>query len=133
MSPAPQRSPGLSAARAEGLLCDLLAGFSTRGFQRKLDNLLSVQPKASGQGWWWQLDGRKELVLRVQREVLPNYGFPDDEMGFALAVEAMQPFLGSSTIAKLSEAIQQKLRLPAVGEGVMRDEEPEAEPPVIVH
>lgn len=106
--------PKLTPARARAMLADLLAGFSSKSFQRKLDVLFSAQ---AGQNPQAEKDllfvpGRTELALSVQREVLPRYGFDGSEHGVAQMLEAIQPLLAKdSRLVEQSEAIRQKLRI----------------------
>eukprot|EP00438_Fugacium_kawagutii_P026230 Skav233545 [mRNA] locus=scaffold563:10116:17863:+ [translate_table: standard] len=95
------------------MLTDLLAGFSSKSFQRKLDVLFSAQ---AGQNRAAKdllyVPGRTELALSVQREVLPRYGFDGSEDGVAQMLEAIQPLLAKdSRLVEQSEAIRQKLRI----------------------
>lgn len=105
--------PKLTPARARAMLTDLLAGFSSKSFQRKLDVLFSAQ---AGQNRAAKdllyVPGRTELALSVQREVLPRYGFDGSEYGVAQMLEAIQPLLAKdSRLVEQSEAIRQKLRI----------------------
>uniref|UniRef100_A0A6T0V9H0 Protein C10 n=1 Tax=Alexandrium monilatum TaxID=311494 RepID=A0A6T0V9H0_9DINO len=107
-SSAAPRGIGLTLNRAKALLQELLSGVSSPRFQKKLATVTSA----------W---GRRELVLNVQREVLPCYGFDGSEYGFEEVAVALHPFLSDSKILELSEAIARKLTLPqsacaAVGE-----------------
>mmetsp|Transcript_20532 Transcript_20532/g.59455 ORF Transcript_20532/g.59455 Transcript_20532/m.59455 type:complete len:185 (-) Transcript_20532:515-1069(-) len=85
----------LSMNRARALLQELLAGFSSPRFQRKL---------ASSTSDW----GRRELILDVQRDVLPRYGFEGNENFHQLAL-AMQPFAADPRVAEICEAIAGRL------------------------
>jgi len=103
--------PKLTPARARAMLADLLLGFSSKSFQRKLDVLVSAQISIGLQDLF-HVPGRKELALTVQREVLPRYGFDGSESGVAQMVKVMQPLLAvDSRLADQSEAIKQKLKL----------------------
>jgi hypothetical protein len=104
--------PKLSSARARAMLSDLLLGFSSKSFQKKLD-VLFVSPQFSQRSQdLFHVDGRKELALSVQREVLPRYGFEGNEAGVALMVKVLQPLIATDQrLAEQSEAIRQKLRL----------------------
>jgi len=99
------RGPGLTLNRAKALLQELLAGVSSPRFQRKLATVTDA----------W---GRRELLLSVQREVLPQYGYDGSEGGFEEVALALQPFLSDPKIILIAEAITRKLTLPShVGHG----------------
>eukprot|EP00913_Durusdinium_trenchii_P024243 g22762.t1 len=103
--------PKLTPARARAMMADLLAGFSSKSFQRKLDVLISAQVGQIPQDLL-HVPGRVELALSVQREVLPRYGFDGSEHGVAQMLEAIQPLLAKdSRLVEQSEAIRQKLRI----------------------
>lgn len=109
--PSSAAPPKLSSARARAMLSDLLLGFSSKSFQKKLDVLVSPQFNQRSQDLF-HIDGRKELALTVQREVLPRYGFEGTEAGVALMVKVLQPLIATDQrLAEQSEAIRQKLRL----------------------
>jgi len=115
----------LTKARARALLTELIVGFSTRPFQQKLDDLVHAHVAArtgisvgavancAAPTEVFQLEGRKELALTVQREVLPRYGFEPTEEGVQQMVRAMQPHLSEARIWEQSEAIKKKLRMPS--------------------
>lgn len=117
--------PVLSQARALALLTELLAGFSSKDFQKKLDLLVRKHLEAEGgirgpasvicaaPSEIFQLEGRKELALTVQKEVLPRYGFEGSELGVAQMVRAIQPLLFDPRIKEQSEAVKKKLRMPS--------------------
>mmetsp|Transcript_92706 Transcript_92706/g.239400 ORF Transcript_92706/g.239400 Transcript_92706/m.239400 type:complete len:264 (-) Transcript_92706:172-963(-) len=110
----------LSAARARALLTELLVGFGSQGFQRKLTALIAASVEAAGKEpgegqVFLHVGGRRKLALAVQREVLPRYGFDGSHNGVQEMVEAIQPFLQDPQIAELSDSIREKLRLPQLG------------------
>eukprot|EP00440_Ansanella_granifera_P050595 gb/GFBE01054840.1/.p1 GENE.gb/GFBE01054840.1/~~gb/GFBE01054840.1/.p1 ORF type:complete len:467 (+),score=95.89 gb/GFBE01054840.1/:1-1401(+) len=125
---APKSAPTLtmlSQARARALLTELIVGFSTRPFQKQLDDLVhahvaakthtstSAAAQCTAPTEIFQLEGRKELALTVQREILPRYGFDGSESGVAEMVRSVQPFLSDARTWALAEAIKRKLRMPS--------------------
>jgi hypothetical protein len=112
-------APQLTLARARAMMIDLLTGFSSNGFQQKLDVLVKTQAYI-GSNDLFHLPGRKELALTVQKNVLPQYGFDGSEEGVAQMVKTMQPLLATdNTLAELSRTIRQKLRMCEEAQGAM--------------
>jgi len=117
--------PALTLARARALLTELIVGFSKRHFQKKLDDLVrshvakimrvpeSAVTPCMVLNEVFLLDGRKELALTVQREVLPRYGFDGTEKGVQQMVRAIQPFMCEVRIWEQTETIKKKLKMPS--------------------
>eukprot|EP00442_Polarella_glacialis_P018547 CAMPEP_0115095158 /NCGR_PEP_ID=MMETSP0227-20121206/28821_1 /TAXON_ID=89957 /ORGANISM="Polarella glacialis, Strain CCMP 1383" /LENGTH=470 /DNA_ID=CAMNT_0002488367 /DNA_START=250 /DNA_END=1662 /DNA_ORIENTATION=+ len=118
--------PALTSARARALLTELLIGFSAREFQKQMDALAradvatrsGLSPEAAAAitvlpSEIFQLEGRRELALTVQKQVLPRYGFEGSEEGVAKMVRAMHPLLVDARILEQSEAVKRKLRMPS--------------------
>lgn len=106
----------LTQRRATALLTELLAGYSTTEFQKKLDELHSQQQgdKVQAEAHVGLLQGRADLVLKVQQRVLGAYGFDPMGDGILEMKMAVRQHVNSGDveIANLSREIRAKLRIP---------------------
>mmetsp|Transcript_144568 Transcript_144568/g.252022 ORF Transcript_144568/g.252022 Transcript_144568/m.252022 type:complete len:304 (+) Transcript_144568:80-991(+) len=82
---------------------ELLDGFSTADFQRKLQTLLRNRKSTT------DVPGRMELALTVQSKVLPKYGFPGTPEGIVEMLDAISPFTDDDKMQDLLWAIDEKL------------------------
>ncbi|CAE8604293.1 unnamed protein product, partial [Polarella glacialis] len=103
--------PGLTKARALALLSELIVGYSSQGFQKKLQ-LLVDRAIAGGSQDIENVPGRAELALKVQQEVLPRYGFEGDAGGVTCMTAALEPLLQEPCVKARVEAAHRKLRIP---------------------
>eukprot|EP00930_Biecheleria_cincta_P000480 TRINITY_DN10103_c0_g1_i1.p1 TRINITY_DN10103_c0_g1~~TRINITY_DN10103_c0_g1_i1.p1 ORF type:complete len:134 (-),score=17.16 TRINITY_DN10103_c0_g1_i1:97-498(-) len=119
----PKPTPALTKARARALLTELIVAFSTRPFQNKLNKLLQRHTTNAGSAHGsvanviplqeiYHLEGREELVMEVQCDILPRYGFDDTAEGVQHMVQAMQPFLSDALIQEKMEVMKTKLSMP---------------------
>lgn len=102
----------MSQARVLALLDELLVGFSSKSFQNKLGKLSKVPTESVSKDGLVSLDGRAQLALTVQQEVLPRYGLTGDEQGVLEMKSAVRGFMDDPLVAEKSKAIREKLLLP---------------------
>mmetsp|Transcript_123894 Transcript_123894/g.231855 ORF Transcript_123894/g.231855 Transcript_123894/m.231855 type:complete len:132 (-) Transcript_123894:151-546(-) len=86
---------------------ELLDGFSTADFQKKLQELLCTSSSKTN------VPGRMELALTVQSKVLPKYGFPGTFEGVVMMLDAISPLMDDQIVKQLLSAIDEKLGMPA--------------------
>lgn len=79
------------------LLGDLLEAFSDAAFQREIKEL----PK----------EECKDLVLKVQSQVLPKYNLPGDSFGAMLMLDAITPFIDNNLVSYLVSEMDDKIGL----------------------
>jgi len=79
------------------LLGDLLEAFSDAAFQREIKEL----PK----------EECKDLVLKVQSQVLPKYNLPGDSFGAMLMLDAITPFIDDFLVSYLVTEMDDKIGL----------------------
>mmetsp|Transcript_89938 Transcript_89938/g.196847 ORF Transcript_89938/g.196847 Transcript_89938/m.196847 type:complete len:1153 (-) Transcript_89938:316-3774(-) len=104
-------TPPITKARAIALFADLLMEFSSHSFQTKFQAVLNApqeKVEADGQGQ----PGRRDLVYKVYREVLPTYGFSADPPGLARLVQALHPHMEDVALLEKFQALEGKLHLP---------------------
>merc|ERR1719327_460039 len=101
--------PELTLPQAQNMCKELLEGFSTPDFTRKMQGLMK------GHEVLLRVPGRSELALTVQSQVLPKYGIPGSSEGVLMMVNAMKPFLNDPTVLELTAAMDAKLGLPNNG------------------
>lgn len=92
--------PQLTKAQVLELLGELLQRISGADFQRELQQLPRGHP------------GRKELVLKVQSQVLPKHGLPGTRFGHMLMLDAITPVIGDFLVGYLVAEMDDKLGLP---------------------
>lgn len=95
---------------------ELLHGYSAGGFQKELNKLVFQQcgESIAADACVAQLDGRADLVLKVQQEIVGSYGIDSSfdgilQMKFAIRSHVQE---GDMEIINLSRKICSKLRLP---------------------
>lgn len=93
-------------SRVIALAGELLQGFLAPDFQKQLKGLLA---KSSN---YMVVPGRMELALAVQREVLPEYGFPGTIEGIEAMLEAVSPFMVDQEVNNMMIEIDIALGLP---------------------
>mmetsp|Transcript_28709 Transcript_28709/g.52854 ORF Transcript_28709/g.52854 Transcript_28709/m.52854 type:complete len:184 (-) Transcript_28709:41-592(-) len=86
-------SQTLTTSDALMLQRDLMTGFTSEDFQKKLLALLRENggPDAS-----WYLEGREELCLTVQQKVLPKYGFAGTSEGVQEMTDVLRNLMPNS-------------------------------------
>lgn len=104
--------PALTKARACALLDELMAGYRTSRFQKKLQTLLNQARVPEGQDSA-VVPGREKLMsMAVHEDVLPRFGFPSDERGWQYMWVALLPFQADSEVSAKMKAMKCKLRFP---------------------
>jgi hypothetical protein len=103
------RSEPISKAETMELLQELLQGFSSDDFQWKLSLLKQGQARTG-----FGLDGLEEIALKVQKKVLPRYGFKGTRRGVAAMVDECSRYAQDAEVANLRNKINDKLGMDAV-------------------
>jgi hypothetical protein len=99
--------PCWTKARILKLGTELLEGYSAPHFQERLNQLLAKAPNPR------QVEGRAELAMTVQSEVLPKYGFEASAAGVEAMTKTFAPFMIDWMVEKLVQDIEKTLGLPA--------------------
>jgi len=105
--PSPVSDGEMGKAHYLAMAKELLNGFSTADFQKKLHMLLRDRKSAT------DVPGRMELALTVQSKVLPKYGFPGTPEGIVEMLDAISPFMDDEKMQDLLWAIDEKLGMHA--------------------
>lgn len=93
-------TPTLTKVQVLDLLGELLQTVSKPSLQKEFQ-ALSRDDEAS-----------KDLVLKVQSEVLPKHGFPGTPFGSMLMLDAIAPFIDDYLVCHLASEIDEKIGLP---------------------
>lgn len=101
----------LSKARASALLHELLSGFSARVFQRKLQGLLKNAVQG-GQFDVAEMHGVLDLVLSVQRDLLPRYGLNKNEACLVILSPTLQHVFNQPELQAQVQEISDTLKIP---------------------
>mmetsp|Transcript_44563 Transcript_44563/g.80091 ORF Transcript_44563/g.80091 Transcript_44563/m.80091 type:complete len:600 (-) Transcript_44563:121-1920(-) len=123
-APEPERpapKPTLTNKRAKTLLSELLIRCSEPNVQKKLKALIEAAPQSSAI-LLAEVPGREALMLSLQKEVIPKYGFEDDSQGVVDMKNALKPWLQDESVAAKVEAVHQKLRMPPACPGSLMHE-----------
>mmetsp|Transcript_121702 Transcript_121702/g.378845 ORF Transcript_121702/g.378845 Transcript_121702/m.378845 type:complete len:134 (-) Transcript_121702:86-487(-) len=102
----PRSKPALSREQAVELLRELLAGYQSEDFRRRMEDLMAHYPDRTGliaehkyyTGFYTM---RKQVLLSLQSTVLPKYGFSKYQGGTVMMVTAIKQFNGDAEIARL--------------------------------
>ncbi|CAJ1436021.1 unnamed protein product [Effrenium voratum] len=106
-----------SKERVMELLRLQLAEFSKAVFQHKLQELKWAANRSSGRLWrngedpegYFHLPGRTELALRVQKKILPRFGFAATKEGVKDMVCHCAKFLSEPEVVELFDCLNAKL------------------------